>query len=218
MRRLISGTGIWVLALLCGGAASADTVTLASNNSTLGAALGPGAPSPSIEAILDSGNTTGLTFVPTVDGTGLTYTAPPPGSPAGTGVVDIAPADGENGFYEAFFTLPGAFANPMLTGAGNVDDRGTVFLNGTAITPVNALSEYGNATFSTTDASLFHSGTNVLLISDSNSGGGPSGAAFYANVAFSPGATPEPSGLTLIGFGIAGMSAFSWWRRKTAAS
>jgi hypothetical protein len=46
------------------------------------------------------------------------------------------------------------------------------------------LTQFGDATFSTTDANLFREGTNELVISDRNSGGGPSGAAFYALITF----------------------------------
>jgi len=70
-----------------------------------------------------------------------------------------------------------------LSGLGNVDDQGYVFLNGHDLGAI--LTQFANNSFSTSDSSFFNSGVNVLLVSDINSGGGPSGAAFYAQFDFS---------------------------------
>jgi hypothetical protein len=46
------------------------------------------------------------------------------------------------------------------------------------------IAEFGDAQFSTMNAAFFRVGTNDLVIADANSGGGPSGAAFYATVTY----------------------------------
>ena len=217
MRHFIIGVGAGILAMVCGEFAQAGTLTIVSNGSTQAAGLGPGVPSSSQEAILDSGNTVGLTFTPALlVGPSGTFTPVPTGAPAGTEVINIAPGDGESGYFQVTFTLPSGYWNPMLAGAGNVDDYGTVFLNGHAISAINALDEYDSVSFSTSNASYFQTGTNVLLFSDSNSGGGPSGASFYANVAFSGSVLPEPSSLTLLSFSIAGIGVYAWRCGKRA--
>ena len=48
----------------------------------------------------------------------------------------------------------------------------------------NLVTELGNATFSTKKQEFFVAGTNVLLVSDANTGGGPSAAAFYAIITY----------------------------------
>jgi hypothetical protein len=139
---------------------------------------------------LDTGDTSGLTFQPVLVGAYGTYTPVPPGAPSGAEVVQIPPADGEYGFFKVNFTLPQSFSGIQLTGSANVDDYGRVFLNGHPLTPSltsgdpATVSEAGNVTFGTTNATWFIPGTNVFLVSDSNSGGGPSGAAFYAIISF----------------------------------
>jgi hypothetical protein len=101
-------------------------------------------------------------------------------------VVNIPPGDGESGFFKVTFTLPSNFGTASLTGAGNVDDVGRVFLNGSAISPSllasGALDQFDSVTFSTNNSSLFQAGQNVLLVADDNAQGGPSAAAFYATI------------------------------------
>ncbi len=149
---------------------------------------------------LDSGDTTGLTFEPALVGAFGTGSPVPPGAPAGTTVINIPPGDGENGFYEVTFNLPSGFSAPQLSGSANVDDVGRVFLNGNPISPsifssaANTVKGQGNAIFSTSNAAFFQSGQNILLISDNNSGNGPSGAAFYATVTYSTPTASPPTG------------------------
>ena len=219
MRRTLAALGAWAVMVATCATGSADSITLVSDTNTLAAAVGVGGiPTSGDEMILDSGDTTGLAFGAAVAGS-FTFTTPPAGSPVGTETIAIPPDDlnnGQNGFFEVQFTLPAGFFNPWLTGAGNVDDGGTVFLNGTAITPVNYLNEGGDNAFFTTQASLFQVGTNTLLISDSNTGGGPSGAAFYAIVNFNGAAVPEPSGVALLGLGVT--SIMLYVRRRASGS
>ncbi len=169
----------------------AQTITLTSDASMLATALGPGSPTFMVESNLDIVNINGFVFTNVDVGSFGTDTPVPPGAPQGTEVVNIPPADGENGFFMVTFILPTYFTNIQLSGSANVDDIGRVFLNGTPISPSvfssdpERVTEFGNATFATQDASLFQPGQNVILISDANTGGGPSGCAFFATVTFS---------------------------------
>jgi len=197
-----------VLAIGNASAARANSLTLQSDASTLAATAPLGSP------ILDSGNVTGLTFQPVTVGAFGTFTPVPPGAPAGTAVVNIPPGDGESGFFEVTFNLPSSFSAISLVGEANVDDVGRAFLNGNPISPSitsgdpATLTEFGNATFSTANAAFFNPGTNVLLISDDNSGGGPSGAAFYATVTYSSVSTvPLPNAFLLGGCGLVALFA-----------
>jgi hypothetical protein len=180
---------------------TASTISL-SSASALAAAMGPGVPSATVQAELDAGNTTGLTFGAALDGAYGSPVAVPPGAPAGTPVINIAPGDGESGFFETTFDLPSNISGAQLIGSANVDDVGRVFLNGNAISPSIFSSDparitlSGNAMFSTSNASFFHAGLNTLLIADSNIGGGSSGAAFWATVTYGAGA-PLPVSVTI---------------------
>jgi len=177
------GLGL-VLATLFTTAANA-TITLVSDGSTLGSAV------PVNDPRLSSGDITGLTFSPVTVGAFGTYTPVPGGAPAGTQVIYLTPGDGESGFFMVTFILPTGFSGASFSGAANVDDGGSVFLNGFLLS--SSLREFGDATFSTSDNSIFHAGLNQLIISDNNYGGGPSGAAFYANIDYSD--VPEPTTL-----------------------
>ncbi|HUN66320.1 MAG TPA: T9SS type A sorting domain-containing protein, partial [Bacteroidota bacterium] len=138
---------------------------------------------------LDSGSVGDLTFTPVDIGGFGSFTPVPPGAPPGTQVINIPPGDGESGFFRSSFTLLPCSENVILSGAGNTDDFGRVFVNGHAITPSlfsnspGVLTEYANASFLTVDQSLFKAGQNELLVSDYNTSG-PSGAAFYARITF----------------------------------
>ncbi len=178
------------------------SIVLKSDSTVFGVALGPGAPSDSLIAILDTvSHTDTMTFIPVdVDPAG-TYTYLPTGSPEGTAVINLHPSDGENGYIKVTFTLPAEFSNISLYGRANIDDVGRIFLNGYPLCPPllsglpGAITEFGDASFQTSDPSLFKSGTNVILFSDANTGGGPSGAAFYVVINFNPhalGVQPDP--------------------------
>ncbi len=226
-KRVIMSGALLLLAIAGAGSVQADTITLKSDASTLAAALGPGVPSAAVVTQLDTGNIAGLTFSPVDVGSFGTFTPVPTGAPSGTKVVNIPPGDGENGFFEMTFNLPTGFTNIQLTGSANVDDRGRAFLNSNPISPSllsndpNRISEFGNATFSTQDASFFKAGENVILIADDNAGGGPSGGAFYATITFSPGvvsAVPEPSSLALAAMGALGIAGYYRLRRRIVAA
>jgi hypothetical protein len=186
-----------LLGAVCGpGAACADSITLISGATTLAAALGQNDPSS-----LNTGDTSGLTFAPVDVGAFGTFTPVPSGAPGGTLVVNIPPGDGESGFFEMTFSLPSNFTNIQLAGQANVDDFGRIFLNGNPISaPLGSgVSEFGDTPFTTTDPTLFQPGVNTFLVSDDNSGGGPSGGAFYAVITYTP--TPEPATMALLAVG-----------------
>lgn len=219
----LAALGLACLIGASAGPARADTILVESDASTLGAALGSGAPSASLEAQLEATPVmSGLSFVPVLVGSYGTFTPVPTGAPATTEVINLPPGDGESGYFEDTFTLPASFTGAQIWGVANVDDYGAAFLNGnlvsTALEGAGGISEFGNASFGTADDSLFLAGQNTLVIVDDNYWGGPSGAAFYADVTFNPGGTPsvpEPATLSLLGMGLAGLAVL---RKETRRS
>lgn len=184
------------LAALCGvSGAQAGTIVLISDGNTLATSLSVS------DSRLTSGDVSGLSWTnATADSLG-TFTSVPAGASAGTKVINISAGGDASGFFELTFTLPSNYTAASISGAANIDDEGFVFLNGHAI---GSATEYGDSAF--TSSSYFQSGVNTFVVSDINSGGGPSGAAFYANIAYS--ATPEPGTwiMMIAGFGLLGMA------------
>ena len=222
MKRTTMKRLLWCmpLALLIGALAVtplwAGSITIQSDATNLGAAVASAS-----DPTLVSGDTSGLTFTSVSPDTGGTFTSPPTGAPAGTVVVEV-PTEcgyycGQSGFIEQTFVLPSDFTAASLSGAANVDDWGYVFLNGILIS--GQLSEFGNVAFSTSVLADFQSGVNTLVISDSNSGGGPSGVAYYANIDYETAAstTPEPGTFLLLGSGLVSLAGMVRRRIATRA-
>ncbi len=203
--------------VLSGGPALADLVTVVSDASTLGAATDPS------DSRITTGDISGLTFTPVAPGAYGTFTTPPPGSPTGTIVINLPPAPapdpsdyatlGNSGLFLATFTLPAVYSNISLAGAANVDDYGSAFLNGHLLS--SGLDEFDNVAFNTTDPTFFQPGSNTLVITDYNVGG-PSGAAFYANITFNTAAVPEPSSLVIAVGSVLLFAGVRGWRRRLA--
>jgi len=167
-------------------------ITLKSDAATCSVVIGtPGGAPKDIVRALDKApaNVRDLPFRPVVAGRFYTFTPIPPGAPRGTQVVNIPPGDGRSGYFRLAFIAPEGFSSVRLRGFANADDTGRVFLNGTAISPSlfspDAITEFGNVSFSVNNAAWFRSGAiNEILISDLNTGAGPSGAAFYFTITF----------------------------------
>jgi len=168
------------------------TITLKSDASTCAVFVdSPGVPKKETFRALDKApsNAGAMPFVPALVGRFYTFTPAPPGSPSGTQVLNIPPGDGRSGYFRLLFIAPEGFSSARLTGKANVDDTGRVFVNGRPISASifshNALVEFGNVSFSANGPDFFKPGAvNEILVSDVNTGAGPSGAAFYFTITF----------------------------------
>jgi hypothetical protein len=205
---------------------SADTITVKSDASNMGASAGAdpyghvSLSNSATDSVLFSGNISGLTFTPVGTVSTGSWVLAPFGSPVGTIQVQVPPQPGpgnlgNSGFIETTFVLPANYASASLSGVANVDDWGYVFLNGNLISdPNNPILSTSNTAFGTSDAAYFLPGVNTLMISDINAYGGPSGVAFYANINYSTSATPEPTSMIMLATGLVGLGGAI--RRKLA--
>lgn len=163
-----------------------------SDATTQAAGLGAGVPSPANFNRMDAGDVSGLTFQSAQVGTGGSSVGLPVGAPTGTQIINVAPANGQNGFFKATFVLPEGFLGAQLSFAANADFYGRGFLNGqafsTSMSVDNAgrVTQSGNAQFAVKNPDWFRPGTNEVLLSDANYDGGASGAGFYGIVTFVP--------------------------------
>ena len=97
------------------------TTVLRSDTSTPAAGLGAGVPSAAMLNRLNTDDTAGLTFQASLAGSGVNL---PFGSPAGTQVVAIPPANGQNGFFRLSFVLPPGYAGAQLSCGATMDGGG----------------------------------------------------------------------------------------------
>jgi hypothetical protein len=95
------------------------------------------------------------------------------------------------GYVATPFTIPsGTLQSIHLSGVVNVDDTGTVILQGscgvdTYLCSCDAAGHSNNQAFTEVNANAFCTGaTNYLIVADKNSGGGPNGVALYATVQY----------------------------------
>jgi len=196
----------------------ADTFSIVSATwNTVGAATGLGDPgfytyNPAEVAGLTWSSTQKITpYCVTYGCTGLW--AYDPGQPAGIQEVSIAPADdGLSGFFATTFNLSPGYTNASITGTVSIDDQGCVFLNGNNLGCQSFGIETGqySINFSSINPSYFVTGTNYLVISDDNTGAGPSGVEYNAAITFD---AAEPSSLLLL---FSGMAALALLVRRKA--
>jgi hypothetical protein len=201
----------------------AGTITIESDLNTTGYEV------PLNDPTIFNGDVSGLTPVTVQGDSSGTFTAPPSGAPLTALTINLpfdpsyaqVPISGysqtwPSGLFEVSFNLPAGFSGANLSGAGNVDDEGGAFLNGVLVSSsTTALSESGNVTFGTTDDSLFHAGLNTLVISDNNSGYGPSGVAFYATVNYNT--VPEGGNVYMLPCFALTCFAMAAYRRRVLA-
>jgi hypothetical protein len=196
------------LLLLClTGTAGAVTVTMVSDSSTLFSASGTDDLSTMNNAVLSGTySTPNLPVVVASQGTGI-YTIP------GTAIVNSNPSayySGLSGYYQTSFVLPSGFSSITLNVQAVGDDGGYVYLNGVCLGAFwwNGSTAYS---FSVSDSSLFHTGTNLLTFAVSNCGGGPTGLSYSAVVNYDVSAVPLPASLFLFAPGLVSLAGI---RRK----
>jgi len=179
---VVLGISVWAVA-----PASADSsITLASGAGVTPPPFGT-VQDPSVEVSFDGQNWSpayaadGSGYWPTPFA-GSTWDVPSSNRDQGYG-------DPQAFFYRITFTVPSGFPSPTLSGAMISDDQSAaVSLNGTTIASwaIYPNTPYAGDSsphpFSTTDASLFHTGTNVLQFETQNLGG-VTGVDFSATVA-----------------------------------
>jgi len=203
---LLSGLIALFFAMPC----YADTITIVSDSNTLFSASGT-------ESLTDMNNsvTTGsysMTYhtFEGREGTGI-YQIP------GTQVINSIPHGwwyGVSGYYETSFILPVGYTDAILNLQVVGDDGGYAYLNHTNLGSMFYWNSGSAYSYSTSDQSLFHAGTNLLTFAVSNWGAGPTGLSFRADIEFtanpvptSPVPEPETYAMLLAGLGLLSFTA-----------
>ena len=130
-------------------------------------------------------------FVPAVVGDYGTYTPKVDGNPIFNSVDDTAGTiytvyGSTSGFYRVTFDVANFTDSPYLVVTANTDDVGAVYLNGHLLRDAqgNAFVFYEGGDYSVSSANTgwLVSGRNELLFVVNNSGGGPTGLSFEADL------------------------------------
>ena len=224
-------------ALLCSlaSAAYADSVTLNSAGSTSGPYTN-GTLQFTGTSPLNGGSTLSAPTSATVAGGPSSYDVAANGvwvnAIAGTSWVSNSPEAGPDGsvtdpnaFYYYSTTFSAAGGASTYDGSVNImaDDTAEVLLNGAVIVPFGLIGGDGHCsdnvpncngldTVSLNGATLL-AGSNTLTIIDAQTGGGPAGVDFSANLT----QTPEPTSLLLLGTGLLGLAVVVFRKTKPSA-
>jgi hypothetical protein len=232
MKTILKISALPVLLGVLASVAHADSVTLNSAGSTSGPYTN-GALQYTGTSPLNGGSPLVAPSGPTVAGGPSSYDVAANGvwvNPiAGTSWVSNSPEAGPDGsvtdpnafyYFSTTFTAVGGAA--AYDGSINImaDDTAEVLLNGAIVVPFGVIGGDGHCSNNVPSCNGFDtvslngttllSGSNTLTVIDAQTGGGPAGVDFAADLT----QTPEPSSLLLLGTGLLGVALVVFRKAK----